>query len=91
VQALGYRKARLRSSDRSLCLEALDGLLKQLLWYGYSWPKTLSAFTTLSLTSNLASIALPTDYYTGGRVNYVDASGNEVPLYRFRSRRRNGA
>lgn len=68
------------ASDRSLCLEALDGILKQLLWYGYSWPKTISAFSTLSLTSNLVSIALPNDYYTGGRLNYVDASGNEVPL-----------
>lgn len=68
------------ASDRSLCLEALDSVLKNLLWRGYSWPKTASASVPLSLTSNLASIALPQDYYTGGRVNYVDASGNEVPL-----------
>lgn len=68
------------ASDRSLCLEALDAILKNLLWYGYSWPKTISDHTTLSLTSNLVSIALPNDYYTGGRLNYVDASGNEVPL-----------
>lgn len=66
--------------DRSLCLEALDGLLKQLLWFGYSWPKTVSGFATLSLTSNLASIAMPTDFYTGAHINYVDTSGNEVPL-----------
>lgn len=68
------------ADDRSLCLEALDSILKNLLWRGYSWPKTISAFSTLSLTSNLASITLPQDYYTGGRLNYVDASGNEVPL-----------
>lgn len=68
------------AADRSLCLEALDGLLKQLLWFGYSWPKTVSTFATLSLTTNLASIAMPTDYYTGAHLNYVDASGNEVPL-----------
>lgn len=68
------------SSDRSLCLEALDTVLKNLLWYGYSWPKTISAFAPLSLTTNLSSLALPNDYYTGGRLNYVDASGNEVPL-----------
>lgn len=68
------------AGDRSLCLEALDGILKQLLWYGYSWPKTVSGFGTLSLTSNLASIAMPTDFYTGAHVNYVDTSGNEVPL-----------
>jgi hypothetical protein len=67
-------------SDRMLCLEALDGLLKNLLWFGYSWPKTTSGSSPLVLTNNLASIALPTDYYTGGRLNYVDASGNEVPL-----------
>lgn len=68
------------AADRSLCLEALDSILKNLLWYGMSWPKTASAFTTLSLTSGLTSIALPQDYYTGERLNYVDASGNEVPL-----------
>lgn len=66
--------------DRLVCLEALDAILKNLLWYGYSWPKTISAFSTLTLTNNLPSIALPQDYYTGGRLNYVDASGSEVPL-----------
>lgn len=68
------------ASDRSLCLEALDAILKNLLWYGYSWPKTISAFSQLTLTTNLASIALPNDYYTGGRLNYIDASSNEVAL-----------
>lgn len=68
------------AADRALCLEALDSVLKNLHWRGYSWPKTISAFSTLSLTSNLASIALPQDYYTGARLNYVDASGKEVPL-----------
>lgn len=68
------------AADRSLCLEALDGLLKQLSWYGYTWPKTLSGNATLSLTSNLASISMPTDFYTGAHINYVDTSGNEVPL-----------
>lgn len=66
--------------DRNLCLEALDGILKNLLWYGYSWPKTASGFSTLVLTSGLPSIALPQDYYSGARLNYVDASGNEVWL-----------
>lgn len=68
------------ASDRSLCLEALDTILKNLLWYGYSWPKTASGNSTLTLTANLPSIGLPADYYTGSHVNYVDASGNEVPL-----------
>lgn len=68
------------AADRALCIEALEGILKNLLWHGYSWPKTISSSSPLVLTNNLASIALPTDYYTGGRLNYVDASGNEVPL-----------
>lgn len=68
------------AGDRSLCLEALDGLLKQLLWFGYSWPKTVSGSSPLVLTANLASIAMPTDFYTGAHINYVDTSGNEVPL-----------
>lgn len=78
-QRLGIGRSA-TAGDRLLCLEALDSVLKNLLWHGYSWPKTVSSFATLSLTSNLASIAMPTDFYTGAHVNYVDTSGNEVPL-----------
>lgn len=68
------------NNDRNLCLEALDSILKNLLWQGYAWPKTASASTPLVLTAGLASIALPQDFYSSPRLNYVDASGNEVPL-----------
>lgn len=68
------------ADDRNLCLEALDGILKNLLWYGYSWPKTISAFTALSCLATVASKTLPQDFYGGATFKYVDASGNEVPL-----------
>lgn len=78
-QRLGVGRT-VSADDRNLCLEALDAILKNLLWRGYSWPKTASGSSTLSLTSGLASIAMPTDYYSDAHINYVDTSGNEVPL-----------
>lgn len=68
------------SEDRNLCLEALDSILKNLLWRGYSWPKTLSSHTTLAFTTGLTFKALPQDFYTGAQIAYVDASGNEIPI-----------
>lgn len=68
------------ADDRALCLEALDGLLKNLLWYGYSWPKTASGYTTLAFLSGAQTSALPSDYYTGAMLSYLDASGQEVNL-----------
>lgn len=78
-QRLGIARTA-SADDRSLCLEALDGLLKNLLWHGYAWPKRATGSSALVLTTGLASIALPQDYYSGARLNYVDASGNEVWL-----------
>lgn len=78
-QRLGIGRT-VSGDDRALCLEALDSILKNLLWRGYSWPKTATGSSSLVLTSGLASIAMPTDYYSGAHINYVDASGNEVPL-----------
>jgi hypothetical protein len=78
-QRLGVGRT-VNGDDRALCIEALEGILKNLLWRGYSWPKTASGSTSLTLTVGLASVALPLDYYTGAHVNYVDSSGNEVPL-----------
>jgi hypothetical protein len=40
-QRLGVGRT-VSADDRALCLEALDGILKNLHWYGYSWPKTVS-------------------------------------------------
>lgn len=68
------------AADRSLCLEALDGILKQLAWYGYSWPKITQAQTSITFTANVGTVTLPTDYYDATMVNYVDASGNEKPV-----------
>lgn len=59
------------NDDRNLSLEALDSVLKNLLWYGLSWPKTASGVTTLAFTAGLASLALPADYYSDAMVNYI--------------------
>lgn len=64
------------ADDRNLCLEALDGLLKNLHWYGFSWPKTVSGSTSLSVSTQTTS--LPSDFYTGAMLTYVDTSGNEI-------------
>lgn len=66
--------------DRNVCLEALDGILKNLLWYGYSWPKTLSGSTPLSCLANVQTKVLPADFYTGADFKYVDSSSNEIEL-----------
>lgn len=68
------------TSDMNLALEALDGVIKNLLWYGYSWPKTVSGSTALTAVANVQTVTLPTDFYTGAGFKYVDASGNEVWL-----------
>ena len=73
------------ADDRNLCLEALDAILKNLLWYGYSWPKTVSGSVPLLFTAGLQTKALPSDYYSGAQLSYVDLSGNEVPLKLYSS------
>lgn len=65
--------------DRSLCLEALDGVLKNLLWYGYSWPKTVSSSTALSLLAGITNTILPADYYTGAKFFWVDNTNPARP------------
>lgn len=78
-QRLGVGRA-VSADDRALCLEALDGILKNLMWYGLSWPKTTSGATTLAIGAGTQTTSLPTDYYTGAMLKYVDASGQEQPL-----------
>lgn len=68
------------TSDMNLALEALDGILKNLLWFGYAWPKTVSSSTPLSALAGVQTITLPTDFYTGAGFRYVDTSGNEIGL-----------
>lgn len=76
-QRLGVGEAA-NADDRSLCLTALDAVLKNLLWRGYSWPKTASSSTPLSFLAGAQTKQLPADFYTGEALYYVDPSGNEV-------------
>lgn len=71
------------ADDRNLCLEALDSVLKNLLWHGLAWPKTVTAFSALAFTSGLTFKAMPTDYYGGATIKYVDSYGNEIPLAQY--------
>src|SRR3979490_180705 len=79
-QRLGVGEAA-SADDRSLCLEALDGILKNLLWRGFSWPKTVSGSTPLTFLTGAQTQQLPADFYTGAQLKYVDPSGNEVPPF----------
>lgn len=69
-----------KADDRSLCIEALEGILKNLLWRGYAWPKTISSKANLTLVAATANTALPADFYDVLRINYLDAGSNEIPL-----------
>lgn len=59
------------NDDRNLCLEALDSVLKNLLWHGYEWPKTISTSLPLAFTAGLQTKTLPSNFYTGAYVTYV--------------------
>ncbi len=52
-----------RPALRAFALESLDGLLKSLPHYGYSWPKASSARASLFISPGLQQVALPADYY----------------------------
>ena len=68
------------AEDMALAIEALEGILKNLLVYGHTWPKTLSNSATIAFTTGLASKALPADFYKFIALNWVDSSGNENPV-----------
>lgn len=68
------------ADDRNVCLEALDGILKNLQWYGYTWPKTFSDKTALACSANVQTKVLPTDFYGGAEFKFLDASSNEIEL-----------
>lgn len=64
----------------ALCLDALDSILKNLPWHGYAWPKRSPAFTALSCLATVQTKTLPSDFYGQEFINYVNASGQEIPL-----------
>lgn len=68
------------AADRSLALEALDGILKELAWFGYSWPKTVSGQAALTFTAATQTVNLPADFYGNAIITYLDASLNEIGL-----------
>lgn len=66
--------------DRALALETMDGMLKELPIYGYTWPKVINAPATLTLLANTSPTALPTDYYGSLQPMLIGADGEEVGL-----------
>lgn len=66
--------------DLNIAYEALDGILKELPLYGYSWPQIATAPAALTLLANVPTVSLPSDYYGNPIVTYLDASGNEISL-----------
>lgn len=74
------RGATPRQDDLQICYDALDGILKELPIYGYSWPQIAPAQAVVTLVAATATATLPTDYYGNPILTYLDAGGNEVPL-----------
>lgn len=70
------------AEDQNLCLEALDGILKELPLYGYTWPKVSATQGSITLATATSPTSLPADYFNGQnpQINWIDASGNEIPL-----------
>lgn len=68
------------SADRDLCLEALDSLLKELAYFGYSWPKYTAQQASITLLAATQDYTLPADYAAGGLLNIIDTSSHEVPV-----------
>jgi hypothetical protein len=66
--------------DRGLALETLDGILKELPIYGYTWPKIIATQASLTLTAATSPTLLPTDYYGSLMPELVAADGTEWPL-----------
>ena len=66
--------------DRGLALETLDGMLKELPIYGYSWPKVANAQTSITLLTATNPTALPTDYYGSLMPELVGADLDESPF-----------
>lgn len=68
-------------ADTALAIEALDGILKELPIYGYSWPKTVAGQASLTLTAATQQTTLPADYYGQAYISYIDASIHEIHLH----------
>lgn len=66
--------------DRGLALETLDGMLKELPIYGYTWPKVINAQASLTLVAATSPTALPTDYYGSLQPMLIGADTEEVNL-----------
>jgi len=71
------------AADRSLCLEALDGLLKTLAWDGYAWPKYSQTSTSITYTAATPTVTMPTDFYDSEMLFYTDSGGNDKQLARL--------
>lgn len=69
------------AEDRALCIEALEGILKNLLWRGYAWPKTISSKASITLTAATPNTTLPADFYNLHALKYLDAGGSEQPIF----------
>jgi hypothetical protein len=74
------------AEDRSLCLEALDSILKNLAVHGYKWPKTASTPFAASFAVGVQTATLPQDFYNLVSMNYIDTSGNEVYMFPITTR-----
>jgi hypothetical protein len=71
------------ADDQTLCLQALDSILKNLVWQGYNWPSTVAGSTTISITTQTTN--LPADFYSANGLSYMDTGSqeHEIPILPF--------
>lgn len=79
-QAIGVGE-NVNDEDSSLCMAALDGLLKELPIHGFSWPQVTASADGLAWTLSTPCVLVPpTDYFGAPVLKYTDASGRAVEL-----------
>lgn len=79
-QAIGVGE-NVKDADSSLCLTALDGLLKELPIHGFSWPQVTASADDFAWTLSTPCILVPpTDYFGAPVLKFTDASGRAVEL-----------
>ena len=79
-QAIGVGE-KVEDEDAALCLDALNGVIKELPNYGFQWPRISNNPVSISWTLGTPSIVTPPlDYFAAPVLKYTDASGVLRPL-----------
>lgn len=82
-QAVGVGET-VSDEDSALCMNALDGILKELPIHGFSWPQISSAPVAVAWSIvTPETVSPPADYFGVPVLKFLDASGQHIPLLRI--------